>query len=127
MRIVLAVTAALAAFPFFAHGQARGSLDVDNRRGNGCDSITAQQPMNPYAYIMREHCHQSDARYKQAVAKIYGRPEPSLKVLFVPAHGSPDAKRYGVACVGGLVLVRVKNGWEQALDANRRYYRCRDA
>lgn len=127
MRIVLVVTAALAVFPFFAHGQARGSLDVDNRRGNGCDSITAQQPINPYAYIMREHCHQSDARYKQAVAKIYGRPEPSLRVLSVPAHGSSDAKRYGVACINGLVMVRIKNGWNQALDADRRYLRCRDA
>jgi hypothetical protein len=28
--------------------------------------------------------------------------------------------------MGGLVMLRIKNGWEQALDADRRYYTCRD-
>ena len=54
-----------------------------------------------------------------------GRPQPSTKVLSVPAHGTEQAKRYGVACMGGLVMLRIKNGWQQALDNERRYFTCR--
>ena len=70
-------------------------------------------------------CEQSDARTKQSVARIMGRPQPSARVLRVPAHGTDDAKRYGVACMVGLVLLRLPNGWQQALDAEHRYYKCR--
>jgi len=59
------------------------------------------------------------------VARIMGRPQPSTQVLHVPAHGSDDAKRYGVACMSGLVMLRLPNGWQQALDAEHRYYTCR--
>ncbi len=105
---------------------AQRAISIDGRTPHTCESIVSGQPWNPYAYIGREHCYQSDDRYKQQVARIYGKPEPSLRVLSVPAHGTPDAKRYGVACMGGLVMLRLKNGWQQALDSDRRYYRCRD-
>lgn len=107
--------------------QAQKGLSVDNRPRHSCEAVVRGQELNPYAYLFRDHCYRSDDRYKQTVAKIYGRPQPSLTVLAAPMHGSPDAKRYGVACIGGLVMIRIKNGWEQALDKERRYYRCRSA
>lgn len=76
-------------------------------------------------HMFRNVCEQSDARTKQSVARIMGRPQPSTRVLSVPAHGTDDAKRYGVACMGGLVMLRLPNGWQQALDAEHRYLTCR--
>ena len=104
--------------------QAQKGTSVDNRPSHSCESIVRGQELNPYAYIFRNHCYQSDARYQQTVAKIYGRPQPSLDVARVPAHGTAEAKKWGVACMGGLVMLRIKNGWSQALDKDRRYYRC---
>lgn len=111
--------------PFAANAQAKRYGDVSYAQPQDCNIITRQNPMNPYAYLFRNHCEQSDARYKQTVAKILGRPQPSTKVLSVPAHGTDQAKRYGVACMGGLVMLRIKNGWQQALDNDRRYFTCR--
>ena len=116
---------AMVVLSFAANAQTKHYGDISYAQPQDCSVITKQNPLNPYAYLFRNHCEQSDARYKQMVAKIMGRPQPSTAVLTVPAHGTPDAKRYGVACMGGLVMLRIKNGWEQALDAERRYYTCR--
>ena len=111
--------------PLVANAQAKRYGDVSYAQPHDCSVITKQNPYNPYAYLFRNHCEQSDARLKQTVARIRGRPQPSVKVLNVPAHGTDEAKRYGAACMGGLVMLRIKNGWEQALDADKRYYTCR--
>ena len=92
---------------------------VDNRSRHACESIVAAQAWNPYAYIGREQCYDAVLSYRQEIARIYGKPQPSKRVVDVPAHGTPEAKKYGIACVGGLVMVRLKNGWEQALDPDR--------
>lgn len=123
MRLLIALVVVV--LPHAAAGQAKHYGDVSYAQPQDCSVITSQQPGNPYAYLFRDHCERSDARMKQTVAKLYGRPQPSTTVLKVPAHGTPEAKRYGVACMGGLVMLRIKNGWEQALDAERRYYTCR--
>ncbi|MDR6990295.1 hypothetical protein [Luteimonas sp. 3794] len=99
--------------------------DVSYSQPQDCSVITRDQRANPYAHLFRNMCEQSDARTKQSVARIMGRPQPSTRVLSVPAHGTDDAKRYGVACMGGLVMLRLPNGWQQALDAEHRYYTCR--
>jgi hypothetical protein len=112
--------------PLAANAQAKHYGDISYAQPQDCSVITSQQPANPYAYLFRNYCERSDARLKQTVAKLYGRPQPSTTVLTAPAHGTPEAKRYGVACMGGLVMLRIKNGWEQALDADHRYYTCRD-
>ena len=112
--------------PLVTNAQAKHYGDVSYAKPHDCSIITQQNPLNPYAYLFRNHCEQSDARYKQSVAKLMGRPQPSTKLLTVPAHGSADAKRYGVACMGGLVMLRIKNGWQQALDGDRRYFTCRN-
>ncbi len=111
--------------PLAANAQAKRYGDISYAQPHDCSIITRQNPLNPYAYLFRNHCEQSDARYKQTVAKIMGRPQPSTRVLSVPLHGTELAKRYGVACMGGLVMLRIKNGWEQALDNDRRYFTCR--
>jgi hypothetical protein len=112
-------------FPFCSVAQSKHYGDISYAQPQDCGVITKQNPANPYAYLFRNYCEQSDARLKQTIAKIYGRPQPSTTVLKVPAHGTPEAKRYGVACMGGLVMLQIKNGWEQALDTDRRYYTCR--
>jgi len=123
MRLVFVI--AILVLSFSAGAQSKHYGDISYAQPQDCSVITKQNPANPYAYLFRNYCEQSDARLKQTVAKLYGRPQPSTTVLTVPAHGTPEAKRYGVACMGGLVMLRIKNGWEQALDADRRYYTCR--
>jgi hypothetical protein len=123
VRLLTAFLALL--LPLIASAQTKRYGDISYAQPQDCSVITSQQPANPYAYLFRNYCEQSDARLKQSIAKIYGRPQPSTTVLTVPAHGTPEAKRYGVACMGGVVMLRIKNGWEQALDADRRYYSCR--
>ena len=124
MRRVFVI--AILVLSFSAAAQSKHYGDISYAQPQDCSVITSQQPANPYAYLFRNYCEQSDARLKQTIAKLYGRPQPSTTVLKVPAHGAPEAKRYGVACMGGLVMLRIKNGWEQALDADHRYYTCRD-
>jgi hypothetical protein len=112
--------------PLAANAQAKRYGDVSYAQPHDCSVLTSgSNRYNPYAYLFRNHCEQSDARLKQTFARIKGRPQPSTKVLNVPAHGTDDAKRHGVACMGGLVMLRIKNGWEQALDADKSYYTCR--
>ncbi|PBJ84276.1 hypothetical protein CMZ84_07560 [Lysobacteraceae bacterium NML93-0399] len=115
--------AILASLPVSAQTKRYG--DVAYSQPQDCSVITRDQRANPYAHLFRNLCEQSDARTRQSVARIMGRPQPSTRVLSVPAHGTDDAKRYGVACMGGLVMLRLPNGWQQALDAEHRYYTCR--
>ncbi|MEF3083189.1 hypothetical protein V3391_13330 [Luteimonas sp. SMYT11W] len=123
MRYLLRLIGLLA--PLFSNGQSARYGDVSYSQPQDCSVITRDQRANPYAHLFRNMCEQSDARTKQSVARIMGRPQPSTRVLSVPAHGTDDAKRYGVACMGGLVMLRLPNGWQQALDAEHRYLTCR--
>ncbi|MBS7456020.1 hypothetical protein [Coralloluteibacterium stylophorae] len=111
--------------PSLALAQGKRYGDIDYSRPQDCSVITREHRANPYAYLFRDLCERSDARSKQGVARIMGRPQPSTRVLDVPAHGTEDARRHGVACMGGLVMLRIENGWEQALDSEHRYYTCR--
>ena len=109
-----------------ALGQVQRYGDVSYQKPQDCSIITEQNKLNPFAYLFREQCEQSGARLRQSTARILGRPQPSQKVLTVPAHGSDEAKRLGVACMSGLVMLRLDNGWKQALDRDHRYYTCRE-
>ncbi len=99
--------------------------DLSYRQSQDCNIVVEYNKHNPYAYLFREHCEQINAIHKQSTAHLLGRPQPSKKVLKVPAHGTDEAKRLGVACMGGLVMLRIENGWKQALDNDHRYYTCR--
>lgn len=105
--------------------QARRYGDVSYQQPQDCSIIIEQNKLNPFAYLFRDHCERIDAISKQSTARILGRPQPSQRVLTVPAHGSDEARRTGVACIGGLVMLRIENGWQQALDRDHRYYTCR--
>ncbi len=112
--------------PVTLHAQTKQYGKVSYAQPHDCSVVTTgSNRYNPYAYLFREHCEQSSARLKQTLARLNGRPQPSMRVLDVPAHGTGQAKRYGAACMGGLVMLRIRNGWEQALDADKRYYTCR--
>lgn len=122
MRLLIGIAALLISFA--ASAQKRYG-DISYAQPQDCSATTAHNRGNPYAYLFRDLCEGQDIQFKQSMARLHGRPQPSTKVLKVPAHGSPEAKRYGVACMGGLVMLRIKNGWEQALDSDHRYYTCR--
>lgn len=123
MRSVTAVV--LLVFALDALSQTRRYGDVSYQQPQDCSIITEQNKRNPFAYLFREQCERISASSRQTTARILGRPQPSKQVLTVPAHGTDEAKRLGVACVGGLVMLRLENGWEQALDGDHRYYTCR--
>ncbi len=109
-----------------ASAQSKRYGDVSYQQPQDCSIITEQNRLNPYGYLFREQCERMDASTKQNVARILGRPQPSKRVLSVPAHGTEEARRLGVACMGGLVMLRIENGWQQALDKDHRYYTCRE-
>lgn len=58
--------------------------------------------------------------------RLFGMPRPSREVVTLPAHGTPEAKQYGVACMNQLAMRRLDNGWEQLRDRDGNYLRCRD-
>lgn len=58
--------------------------------------------------------------------RLFGMPRPSREVVTLPAHGTSEAKRYGVACMNQLAMRRLDNGWEQLRDRDGNYLRCRD-
>ena len=53
-----------------------------------------------------------------------GRPQASGERLSMPAYGSAEAKRTGYACIDGLAMRRLSNGWEQLRDSAGNFYRC---
>lgn len=108
-----------------AAAQTPRHADLSYRQPQDCNIVVDYNKHNPYAYLFREYCEQVIAATNQSTARILGRPQPSKKVLKVPAHGTDEAKRLGVACMGGLVMLRIENGWKQALDSDHRYYTCR--
>jgi hypothetical protein len=100
-------------------------LAAANARANDCDQITRANPGNPYAPVFRKICEDSDTRTQQAIAKIYGRPQPSTAVVELPGYGTDAAKKLGLACISGTAMRRLANGWEQLRDDQQRFLRCR--
>lgn len=100
--------------------------DASYQKPQDCSIITEQNRHNPFAYLFRDQCERINASTRQSAARILGRPQPSREVLNVPARGTDEARRLGVVCMGGLVILRVENGWRQALDDEHRYYTCRE-
>ena len=122
MRWIAPFLALTLSLPASAQTPRNGNLSYQQQ---DCNIVVEYNKHNPYAYLFREHCEQVVAATKQSTARILGRPQPSTKILKVPAHGTDEAKRLGVACMGGLVMLRIENGWKQALDSDHRYYTCR--
>lgn len=122
VRCITTFLTLMLSLPVAAQAPRHGDLSY---RQQDCNIIVDYNKHNPYAYLFREYCEQIIAATNQSTARILGRPQPSKKVLKVPAHGTDEAKRLGVACMGGLVMLRIENGWKQALDNDHRYYTCR--
>jgi hypothetical protein len=100
---------------------AEGSLPATSA---DCSVITKQNPNNPYAPLFEKICQDSDTRTRQAIAHIYGRPQPSTAIVALPAYGSDAAKRLGFACISGTAMRRLPNGWDQLRDDQHRFLRC---
>ena len=91
-----------------------------------CERLTVAKTGSWVAPILRDFCNSQEARHGQAFAKILGKPRPSTQVYLLPAYGSSDARRTGLACVGGTAMRRLPNGWEQLRDHQQNWARCRD-
>jgi hypothetical protein len=74
-----------------AWAQASGYGDVSYQKPQGCSIITEQNRQNPFSYLFRDQCERINASTRQSTARILGRPQPSRKVLNVPAHGTDEA------------------------------------
>lgn len=90
-----------------------------------CEAF-ARQPHPLGRAWLRSVCEDTNFTFGTMYAKQYGMPRPSQSVIGLPAHGSADAKAFGVACMGGLAMRRLQNGWEQLRDRSGNYQRCRD-
>ncbi len=44
----------------------------------------------------------------------------------MPAYGGAEAKQLGTACMGGIAMRRLNNGWEQLRNAKGEWVRCHD-
>ena len=91
-----------------------------------CERLTVAKTGSWAAPIVRDLCENQEARNGQAFAKLLGKPRPSTAVYELPGYGSADAKRTGIACIGGAAMQRVKNGWVQLRDREHNWLRCRD-
>lgn len=86
-----------------------------------CRKLLASDP-RPWVHAYCEHV---DFAMQDSMSRAWGRPRPSPVLLDIPALGTAEAKASGVSCSEGRVIRRVGNGWEQALDHERNYLRCR--
>ncbi|MDV7251061.1 hypothetical protein [Xanthomonas hortorum] len=86
-----------------------------------CRKLLANDP-RPWTHAYCEHV---DFAMQDGFSHYLGRPRPSHTVLDIPALGTLEAKAGGVACSEGRVIRRIGNGWDQALDHQRNYLRCR--
>lgn len=91
-----------------------------------CEQFTVAKTGNWIAPIARDLCESQEAHGGQAFARIAGKPRPSTAVYELPAYGSAEAKRSGIACVGGTAMQRVRNGWGQLVDDDHDWLRCSD-
>ena len=91
-----------------------------------CEQFTVAKTGSWIAPIARDLCETQEARNGQAFARIAGKPRPSTAVYELPGYGSAEAKRSGIACIGGTAMQRVKNGWVQLVDLDHDWLRCRD-
>ncbi|MCC4590281.1 hypothetical protein LL974_03920 [Xanthomonas campestris pv. cannae] len=86
-----------------------------------CRKLLANDP-RPWTHAYCEHV---DFTMQDDLAHTFGRPRPSQIQLDIPALGTAEARAAGVSCSEGRVIRKVGNGWEQALDRDRNYLRCR--
>lgn len=91
-----------------------------------CEKYTIAKTGSWAAPIISDMCDKQEAQSGQHIAKLQGKPRPSTAVYMLPAYGSAEAKRSGLACIGGTAMHRLKNGWEQLRDGEHHWLRCRD-
>lgn len=91
-----------------------------------CERLTVAKTRSWAAPILRDFCEKQEASNGQTMAKLLGKPRPSTQVYLLPSYGSAEAKRTGLACVGGTAMRRLANGWEQLRDRQHNWVRCRD-
>lgn len=119
MRFLLVVVVLL--LPLAAHSQNYSNAPMS------CHDVLRDAPPFPHVLAARRMCERSDVQTSQVLAKIFGQPQPSKDVWVLPAYGTPIAKRLGYACIDGLAMRKLPNGWEQVRDETQRYRKCRDS
>ena len=91
-----------------------------------CERLTIAKTGSWVAPILRDFCEKQEASNGQSMAKLLGKPRPSTQVYLLPGYGSTEAKRTGLACIGGTAMRKLANGWEQLRDQQHNWVRCRD-
>ena len=74
--------------------------------------------------LQRDHCERMDRVYQRAVARLEGAPVPSAETVRLPAYGTKEAAAVGYACMDGIAMRRLPNGWEQVRNARHENLRC---
>lgn len=90
----------------------------------GAEPLKCQQHIDPR---IRLYCAEVEKSLIQGEARRQGTPTPSSEIVRLPTYGSADAKRLGVACMGGTAMRRLSNGWEQLRNAKGEWLRCQEA
>ena len=91
-----------------------------------CERLTIAKTRSWIAPVLRDFCEKQEASNGQSMAKLLGKPRPSTQVYLLPGYGSAEARRTGLACVGGTAMRKLANGWEQLRDHRHNWVRCRD-
>ena len=74
--------------------------------------------------VYRSFCKKIERDIVQGGARRQGRPIPTIAVLKLPAHGTAKAKEWGFACISGVSMRRLPNGWEQLRTRDHQHIRC---
>jgi len=77
-----------------------------------------------YPVDVQAYCQSIENSYIQGEARRVGRPSPSSSIVELPSLGSSEAKSSGYACVGGIAVRHLSNGWEQVSAADGGWQRC---
>lgn len=91
-----------------------------------CERLTIAKTRSWVAPILRDLCDKQEARNGQTIAKLQGKPRPSMQVYRLPGYGSTEARRTGLACIGGTAMRKLSNGWDQLRDRQGNWVRCRE-
>lgn len=91
-----------------------------------CERLTIAKTGSWVAPILRDFCEKQESQQWPVDGQATRQPRPSTQVYLLPGYGSTEAKRTGLACMGGTAMRKLANGWEQLRDQQHNWGRCRD-
>lgn len=89
----------------------------------GAEPLKCRRHVDPR---IRLYCAEIERSLIQGESRRQGTPTPSSEIVRMPAYGGAEAKQLGTACMGGIAMRRLNNGWEQLRNAKGEWMRCHD-